>query len=222
MKKEDVIRELTEDEANGNGEILDRYEDYYTYFDNCSDVETTYRFEESCDDDYVKSLIKIGEGATKSGLTADYIIDVLKHTFGNDYYDAICTLAGTIIPSNETEFKTMLNEVNRTSDDLDEWYNYDEQENCVGRMFHAHQIVFIHEALIREQAKELCDEIFSEDEEYQTGIVITLLHEMRHLMLDTNAFISEDKIPLSEQVEDAVENFARNAYEHLGSLTYWK
>lgn len=45
---------------------------------------------------------------------------------------------------------------------------------------------------------------------------------MRHLMLDTNIFISEDKIPLSEQAEDAVENFARNAYEHLGSLTYWK
>lgn len=45
---------------------------------------------------------------------------------------------------------------------------------------------------------------------------------MWHLMLETHMFIPEDQIPLSENAEDAVEEFAVKAYEPLRYLKYWK
>lgn len=222
MKKEEVIKELTEDEKNGNGEIIDKTDDYIQYLDYQTDAETQYRYEESCNDEYVRGLIHIGKKARDRGLEEDYIIDVLKKGFGDWYYDAICTLSGIIIPSDETEFKEMIDESIRTNDNADEYYDYGEESDVVGKMYFLHQMVFINEEKIESMSKELADEIFTEDEEYQTGIVMTILHEMRHLMLETHMFISEDQIPLSENAEDAVEEFAVKAYESLGSLKYWK
>ena len=57
--------------------------------------------------------------------------------------------------------------------------------------------------------------------EYCAGILVTLLHEVRHLMLDSNSFLPEDIYPEEIKEEDEVEMFARNAYDNLGDLKEW-
>lgn len=47
---------------------------------------------------------------------------------------------------------------------------------------------------------------------------MTLIHEIGHLMMDTNTFLPEDEFPVSEASEDAVEAFCRERYEELGVL----
>ena len=222
MKKDDVLKALKEDEEDGNGEIIDKGKHHSVYYDYNEGIETHFRYEEGCTDRYVADLIHIGSGAAAKGLKKQFLIDVLKKAYGEDYYDAICTCAGIIIPSNGKEFIQMLSATFRNSDDVNEWYQYCEQENVVGRMFRTHQIVFINEAEIAKLAKTLGDEIISEEEEYETGIITTLIHEIRHLMLDTNPFLPEDEFPVSEASEDAVEAFCRQRYTQLGDLRRFK
>lgn len=221
MNKETTIKELTEDEKEENGEILEQTDEYVLYFDKNTGIETQYRFNEACTDDYVKSRIFVGENAIKKGFTPDYILSVLKAAFGDYYYDAVCIMSGIIVPSNKEEFDEFLKKASRTSDNMSEWYYYEEESEYCGKMFYAHQIAYINEALHEKLAEELGDEIISAEREYETGIIVSLIHEVRHLMLECNQFISEDDIPLSENGENAVEEFARTAYENLGSLKHF-
>lgn len=221
MNKETTIKELTQDEQEGNGEILEQTDEYVMYFNENAGIETQYRFNEACTDDYVKSRIFVGETAQRKGFTPEYILSVLKKAFGEYYFEAVCVMSGIIVPSNEDEFDRFMNEASRTSDNLSEWYDYESESEYCGKMFYMHQIAYINEALHEQLAEELGDEIISAEREYETGIIISLIHEVRHLMLDCNQFISEDDIPLSENAEDAVEEFARTAYEKLGSLKHF-
>lgn len=222
MTKNEVCNVIKEDEENGYGEILDVTDDYAIYYDYQSDIETTFRFEESCTDEYVKSIIHIGKDAKTRGLKEEFIVNVLKKAFGDDYFDAICTLSGIIIPSTEKEFKQMLNDSIRTSDDVEEWYEWEDNNECVGRMLTCHQIVFINENLIAQKSKELAFSKYEEKKEYEIGILVTLLHEMRHLMLDTNPFLPEDEFTEEMKSEDSVEAFARERYEALDDLKFWR
>ena len=215
MTKSDIIAELTLDEKNNNGEILDKTNDYIEYIDYESDITMQYRYQESCTDEYMKSRIFISENIAKKGFTADYIIQILKAAFKDDYFDAICTMSGIIIPSNESEWLDMLQKTIRTSDIISEWYDYTEDCEYLGKMYTTHQIVFINEPKHIEIAKELGDEQYPASNEYEIGMITSLIHEMRHLYLDTNLFVSEDHIPLSENKEENVEEFARTAYENL-------
>lgn len=222
MKREDVISVLTEDEDNGQGEIIELTDEYASYYDYSDDSTKEFHFEEACTDEYVKSLIRLGEAVKGHGLTEQFIIDVLKKAFGDDYYDAICTMAGLIIPSNEEEFRCMLKNTIRTGDDVDEWYEWCENEHCVGRMLRQHQIVLINEEAIQRTAKELAYDKWSEKREYDIGMLVTIIHETRHLMLDTNPFLPEEEFTEEMKTEESVEAFARERYEALGDLKFWR
>lgn len=51
-------------------------------------------------------------------------------------------------------------------------------------------------------------------------IVLTLIHELRHLMMDTNIVLSEDEYPIQDGSEEAVEEFARNVVYENGWWVY--
>lgn len=222
MRKEDVISVLTEDESNGNGEILEVTDDYVSYCDYTDDTTKEFRFDKSCTDEYMSTIIKIGESAKSNGLTEKFIVSVLKKAFGEDYFDAVCTLSGIIVPSNKNEFIKMLKDTIRTGDDIDEWYSWEDNEHYVGKMLTQHQIVLINEPVIHKMAHEMAEDEQEENKEYEIGILTTLLHEMRHLMLDTNPFLPEEEFPEELKEEENVEEFARETYESLGELRFWR
>ena len=221
MTKNDVIETLTKDSSEKNGEIIETTETYVEYMDYQSEIETKFRFEETFSDEEMRKLIFIGKGASENCLTKEFIIDVLKKAFGDDYFDATCTLSGIMIPSNEEEFDSMLEAINTTSDDMREWHQWADEEGLIGHTFVAHQIAMINESAVAAVAKEVSDDSFPYEKEYQIGMLTTLIHEMRHLMLETNPFLPEDEFPESEKEERAVEEFGLLKYESLGKLKSW-
>lgn len=57
------------------------------------------------------------------------------------------------------------------------------------------------------------DPFFSFENQVQTGFLTTVLHELRHLQMDTNIFLPEDTYPLEFASENAVEEYCREAFE---------
>lgn len=57
------------------------------------------------------------------------------------------------------------------------------------------------------------DPFFSFENQVQTGFLTTVLHELRHLQMDTNIFLPEDMYPLELTSEGAVEEYCREAFE---------
>ena len=167
MTREDVMVELQHDENEGNGEILSMNDTGVMYHDYESDIDTMYQFEEALTDDYVASRIKIGKFAKESGLTEKFMINMLKDAYKDDYVDAICTLSGIIIPSDEEEYWTMFESVIRTSDNIKEWYSYEEEvdSGLIGKMYTAHQVVFVNPVAIRKASEELVKEYSGVEED---------------------------------------------------------
>lgn len=56
-----------------------------------------------------------------------------------------------------------------------------------------------------------CDGNISD--EVERGLWMTIIHELRHLLLDTNIVLCEDAYPTTEAAEDMVEAYCRMYYE---------
>lgn len=50
-------------------------------------------------------------------------------------------------------------------------------------------------------------------DEINRAIWTTVIHELRHMECDQGYIISEDLIPISESLEDKVENYCNEAFE---------
>lgn len=215
MNKETVLKELAEDEKAGNGSILEFHNEGILYYDN-ENEETFYRFAESCTKEEIQNLMFISKEAEERGVTKDVLWDILNQVYGDYLDDAVCTLNGIFIISNEDDFYNFFDEVETyTANDWSEWYEYADLDNCCGKMFHVAKVIVVNEAEIYRLALELGDDFISPEEEYSTGVIQSFIHEMRHLMLETNCFFPEEIASVEENAEDAVEEFCRAAYEML-------
>lgn len=215
MTKEVVLKELREDEANENGQILTIEDTGVLYYDYETE-DTFYRFAEACTKEEIQKCMYISETAQKRGITKDILWDVINEAFRGYVDDAVCTLNGLFIVSNEEDYEKFLDEVNtHTALNLNEWYEWESIEDNCGMMLYVAKIAVINENVIYKMSLELGDDLVSPEEEYSIGIVQTVIHELRHLMLETNCFFPEEIASIEENAEDAVEEFCRNAYENL-------
>lgn len=87
-----------------------------------------------------------------------------------------------------------------------ECINMDEQ---IGLMWYEKNIVIINVGLIQQTSEEMADEITPASEHICDGIIMTIVHGMRHLMLRTNFLLTDEECPVEEESEDAVEEYAR-------------
>ena len=51
-------------------------------------------------------------------------------------------------------------------------------------------------------------------QEVEIGLGTTIIHELRHLLLDTNILLPEDEYPIELASEEMVEEYCRNFYEN--------
>lgn len=94
-----------------------------------------------------------------------------------------------------------------TGDDYGyECINMDEQ---IGLMWYEKNIVIVNVGLIQQTSEEMADEITPASEHICDGIIMTIVHGMRHLMLRTNFLLTDEECPIEEESEDAVEEYAR-------------
>ena len=101
---------------------------------------------------------------------------------------------------------------------LDEVFDYTGDEyalECIdmdediGLMWYEKNIIVINVGLIQKSSEDLADEFRSAASHASDGIVMTIVHELRHLMLETNVLLPEEKYPDYEVTEAAVEEYTR-------------
>jgi hypothetical protein len=232
MTKEYIVNELKQDQKDGNGEILSSEKEGVLYFDYNNDTETFYRFGKYCTEDVLASKIVIGSKAKEIGLNEQKIAKMIFAAYGKEAKDAICTLNQIGIFFGEEDFDEVLNKLNEnlmTGEDLSEWMEYHAFENLLGQMYFALQMPMICIDSICKGSMEIAkddEEFWCEDYEtrfkeiFDDAIGTTIIHELRHCMMDTNLFLPEDKYPYEEAKEENVEEFGKNNYRENVPMEY--
>lgn len=87
-----------------------------------------------------------------------------------------------------------------------ECINMDEQ---IGLMWYEKNIVIVNVGLIQQTSEEMADEMTPASEHICDGIIMTIVHGMRNLMLHTNFLLTDEECPVEEKNDDAVEEYAR-------------
>lgn len=224
MTKEELRKTLFEDQEEGLGEIIEETDEGFLYYDYNSGVETFYRDEKYCTIDWLKSRIYIGSSILSKGLTQEFVANMIKKAYGDEFVNAITTLNGIVIFSNEEELIDAIKFV--AEDEFDEVMDYDEMpienfENVLGKLWYRMRTPMICENTCVDISKQLareisCDEdIYTLNEEYSNCLITTIIHELRHCMLETNLFLDEKQYPVYLNAEDEVESFCVSKYDLL-------
>lgn len=116
-------------------------------------------------------------------------------------------------------------ELEKIRDDQEE-PDWDFDQDYLGLMWHYKNCAIINVGRIF----EVCQEEAEKDEtilgwscldpNIRSATVITTVHELRHLMLDTNIVLSEDEFPVHLSAEEKVEEFGRDIVKKYGCGVY--
>lgn len=91
----------------------------------------------------------------------------------------------------------------------------------IGLMWYEYDIVIINVGLIQKNCEADAIDGVPVEDEIGIGIVSTLVHELRHLMVSTNNLLTELELPYSENTEEAVERFTQQYNDqHLLDYNY--
>lgn len=110
----------------------------------------------------------------------------------------------------------------RLYDEYTDEYALEIGEGVLGQLWFERNTVMINMGEIVRAADEVAtenadvvdiDPFFSFENQVQTGFLTTVLHELRHLQMDTNIFLPEDMYPLELASEESVEEYCREAFE---------
>lgn len=111
---------------------------------------------------------------------------------------------------------------NRLYEKYADEYAYEIGEGALGQLWWERNTVVINMGEIVRIADEIAtenadmvdtDPFFSFENQVRSGFLTTVLHELRHLQLDTNIFLPEDMYPLALASEEAVEDYCREVFE---------
>lgn len=224
MTREEIKQELLEDQNKGLGEILEETNEGFLYYDYDSGIETFYRDEQYCTIDWLKSRIYIGQSIQNKGLTADFVANMIKQAYGDEFVNAITTLNGIVIFSNEEELIEAIRFV--ADDEFEEIMDYDEMpiekfDNVLGKLWYRMRTPMVYERECFAAAKRLTKEIsyfndsYTLNEEYSSCLIETIIHELRHCMLENHLFLNEQEYPVYLNSEDKVESFCNEKYNLL-------
>lgn len=125
--------------------------------------------------------------------------------------------AGTYMSSDfEDEQRKRLHE------EYSDEYAYEIGEGVLGQLWFERNTAVINMGEIVRAADKVAienvdlvdiDPFFSFENQVQTGFLTTVLHELRHLQMDTNIFLPEDVYTLELASEISVEEYCRDAFE---------
>lgn len=211
MKKEEILKQLKEDILDEKGEILNITEkgiDYFDYGFSWDDHTIFFRYDDFCTKEELKKIIFISDKSRKYGITEEYIASILVDAYSECFIEMMTTLRAIAIIHDIEEMEKVFEFANIANDDGVDL------ENCVGLTVFDSQICVVNEGEILRMNSELNDG-YSGIEIYESGIGVTLIHECRHQMLDCNFLLSEKDFPISENSEDAVEEFARFKWDMI-------
>lgn len=209
MKKEELFTRLdsflAEDKDSEELFYPNQPENTRTIFDYGDIIAKEISFvpEESMSEKWLLSKTHIQNKPHDSLYNIDFE-SIVKFVFGHADKELFTTLNAIFFVYDE--------------DGLDELYEYTGDEyalECIdldeniGLMWYEKNIVIVNVGLIIRTSEEIEDYVIPASEHIEEGIITTLVHELRHLMADTNHLLTEEECSSSECQEDAVEEYSR-------------
>ena len=170
--------------------------------------------------EWLRSLVFCGSSC-KEEVERDYLDTSIRLLLNVDQ-NMLVTLRHIIFVASEDDMHEALKALDA---EVYEWpecvfFDGDDVGECLGCFWRFQSAIIINIAAIRVESAALVEEYEFDDDYWHedeselvtVGVYETLLHELRHLGLD-NPFLDEDEYPIAEAAEDAVEDWAREAYE---------
>lgn len=212
MTKQDlmIVKNLEKDEKGGDGEIVQKTDDFIKYLDYRNDSQITFHFDKSITRDHIKSLFLYEES---DDLDIDMLTDAIMQAYAEDLPNALRVTRKIIIMTKENGnrlFKKFFEDGDIDEPEWDIFYSYeDDIEPYLGKSLFQYQTACINLSALRSVAKELEDELSTYDKEFEIGLISTVIHELRHIMMDCNFLLDEEKYPTNLASEESVEDFCR-------------
>ncbi len=213
MEKQDIIHSLNELKSEDEIEILSQSKNSICLYDYQAGKEIVYTFKRSKTE--LASHVHISRKIPKKyrpnrEKLVQYILNLPS--------DMLLTLSDIWFVWGEDDYDDMVSYY-----DADPAYACDlYDENCLGKMWFEKNAAIVDVQNIFNSALEIEKQDIAmgfEGNAYQDTleqIVITAIHEIRHIMMDTNIILPEDEYPISLASEFEVEEFAREWVREYG------
>lgn len=214
MNKDGLLAELQEETEKGNVEIIDSKSDIVEILDFTDGRTVRFRINEISEKE-IASMINFGPSIANQVNCNDEAYRIAKTLIHlpAEFFD---TLRYILLPETDEDVQQMCQKLDLNYDDFPSSIHFDDC-NALGCLWYNESSVIVNIPVIR----KICFEMWDGFPEYYATKEIkhcfweTLLHELRHQMLDCNPFLSEDKYPLSLSSEENVENYARKTCENF-------
>lgn len=209
--KDYIIETAKSDETEHNGEIIAVGDKSLRYFNYDADY-INFRYPETIDKEYVKSLLFVGKQVEDCGFNKDVLAGFLCDIFKDELGAAFCSARKICLFMDEAEFEEAVKSIG-----LDEEYDpfefsFEDVDGMLGREWFAKQVCFVNIGECVKSAEDSYDGLYPRSKELAICVYTTLAHETRHLMVD-DIFLPEELYPEDAASEEAVEEFCRESYE---------
>lgn len=114
-------------------------------------------------------------------------------------------------------------EARRLCDELGDEYALEIGQGLLGQLWFERNIAVVNLGEVVRAAEQVAkenedcwDPWFSLENQIEMGFLTTVLHELRHLQMDTNIILPEEEYPVELAAEENVEEYCREAFESAG------
>lgn len=195
----------------------------FVCFDNTNDKTAHFRFPHCISEPWLESRIIFGdETAMKSlGFTRYSIAKTLMKLDHNLFI----SLNHICFVFNQAELENLCDELEPYSEngiyqeDLPDCILFDEDLHlsALGCLWFNESSVIINMTAIEAAVNSLLEDAPELDKEHEmnAGVWVTLIHELRHLMLNCNPLLPEDELADEPCSEQSVEEYARREFDRL-------
>lgn len=206
-----IIETAKSDEAEHNGEIIGIGSKSLQYFNYDADY-INFRYPETIDREYVKSLLFVGKKAESCGFDKEVLADFLCDIYKNELGAAFCSARKICLFMDKTEFDEAVESL-ALDEEYDPYeFSFEDVDGMLGREWFAKQVCFVNVGECVKSAEDAYDGLYPRGKELAICVYTTLAHETRHLMMD-DIFLPEELYPEDAASEEAVEGFCRESYE---------
>jgi len=220
MNKEEIVSSLQQLANEGEIEILSQNKYSITVWDNAEcGKELTYYFKEFMTPESVSRKVYVSPNVPDKYKTIFSKKDIAK--FLHNKIDRICLLtmkAVFVLYDSADEFGDECDGYRKKLMDVadgDE-YAYEICHETIGTTWWERNICVINASQIIEAVLEMYDEDeYQFEVEVDIGLWTTLIHELRHLLLDTNIILPENEYPIELASEENVEAYCLSHYSAI-------
>lgn len=206
-------------------EIETMDENGVSIWDNEDCKTINFRFLETMDAEALSELIFVSKD-----IPIEFQIDkkvLAEYLWNSCDKNAFITLDKLIVIWSEPDNKDTLEpsdfvdeQLTKLYEEYNDEYAFEIGQDVLGQLWFERNIAVVNMGEIVRAAREverensdLGDSWFSFENQLETGFLTTIIHELRHLQMDTNFLLPEDVYPLNWASEEAVEEYCRVVFE---------